>query len=147
VKGIHIYIVPFIVTVLQAPAFTQEQKIDFDVSLQGTKILEEEPGRIRISSSIDMIMISGRTIGMDTYFRIYSEGYTSSHVPGAPEIPVRNQLIEFPLNSNPQISVISWREDTVRLPDHGISSLLIPSQLSPSKITSPDSASFIFDET
>jgi hypothetical protein len=147
VKGIHRYIIPLILAAMQAPSFSQEQKIDFNVSRPGTGILEEEPGRIRISSSIPLIRISDKAIGEDTFFRIHSEGYTSNYVPGAPETPVRNQLIEFPLNSDPEISIISWREDTVRLPDHGISSLLMPSQLSPTKMTSPDSLPFIFDET
>ena len=116
------YIVSFILLFLQASAFAQDIKIEFDVAGQCARILEEEPGRIRISSSIPLVRISETAIRQDTFFRLLADGYTPNYVPGEPELPVRNQLIEYPPNSIPEINIISWREDTVRLIEFGISS-------------------------
>ncbi|MCK4749433.1 MAG: hypothetical protein KAT15_20405, partial [Bacteroidales bacterium] len=139
------YIVTFILLLMQASAFTREIKIDLEATVQGSRVLEEEPGRIRISSSISLVRISETAIRQDTFFRLLADGYTPNYVPGEPELPVRNQLIEYPPNSIPEINIISWREDTVRLIEFGISSKLYPSQPSASKRSSNETLPLLFD--
>ena len=135
-----------VLMILQTSVFAQEIKIKLDVTEQGAVVLSEEPGRIRISSSVDLVRISETILLQDTFFRILAEEYTPNYVPGAPELPVRNQLIEYPLNSSPRINIISWREDKIKLSDHEISSRLVPSQLSASKAESPDASPLMLDE-
>ena len=47
-----------VLMILQTSAVAQDIKIELDVARQGTVVLNEEPGRIRISSSVDLVRIS-----------------------------------------------------------------------------------------
>ncbi len=129
-RDIAIYLLLF----LQTASFAKDVKVTLDTSQQGVLVLNEEPGRLMISSNIGILTLHETILDQETYFRIGAEGYTPNYVPGTPELPVRNIMIEYPLNTIPSIQIISREENRVRPGDYGITTMLAPSQLSASKM-------------
>ena len=63
-----------------------------------------------------------------TFIQLQIPKYTKSHIIGAPEMPVRRQLIEVPLKAHPKVIILSAKEKVFKLDDYGIVLPIVPAQ-------------------
>lgn len=67
------------------------------------------------------------------FTRIWMEGYTYSHRPGYPRLPVKVELIELPQGAVPRIKLVHAEYTDIDLADEGYPAPLFPAQLPVSK--------------
>jgi len=79
------------------------------------------------------------------FTRISIPGFHSSHVEGAPELPMMNRLVAIPYGASARIEVLSVQSRTIDLADHGIAAPIFPAQPSVSKSADLDNLPFYYD--
>jgi subtilisin-like proprotein convertase family protein len=79
------------------------------------------------------------------FTRLLIPGFHSSHLEGAPELPMMNRMIEIPTGGRGRLEVISTRARTYRLADFGIVNRIMPAQPSMPKNADPAVWPFVYD--
>ncbi len=79
-----------------------------------------------------------------TFVRLEIPGYTKSHNIGAPEMPVRNRLIEVPLGAVPKVIILNKKVTEYKLSDFDITLPVIPAQ--PPQPKSGINPPFVYDK-
>ena len=85
-----------------------EMLIDFDVNPDQSITIKIELG------NIDLDVISKNN---QTFTSVSIPGQYSTNIPGAPQLPQINQLIEIPYGASPKIEIINIAEEIYNLED------------------------------
>jgi subtilisin-like proprotein convertase family protein len=80
------------------------------------------------------------------FTRLLIPGFHTSHVEGAPELPMMNRMIEIPSGGRARIEVISSQSRSYTLADLGIDNRLMPAQPSMPKNAEPATWPFVYDD-
>ena len=79
------------------------------------------------------------------FTRLTIPGFHSSHVEGAPELPMMNKLVAIPYGASARVEVVSVQSRTIDLSDFGVTSPLFPAQPPVSKSADIANLPFVYD--
>ncbi len=79
------------------------------------------------------------------FTRLMIPGFHSSHIEGAPELPMMNRLIEVPYGATARVEILSSVERSIDLAAAGITHPLFPAQPSMPKNADPASWPFVYN--
>ncbi len=127
----------------------QKHKIELKPQKQAisrTEIVKNTSNGLQLSESFSAIELIEIETNGGLYNQMISEGMSKTFNPGKPDLPVINRLIEIPYNSEAQINVISYDEETIELKDYNLDKLIIPAQPSVAKNKDIKDEPFIKDD-
>ena len=79
------------------------------------------------------------------FTRVTVPGFHSSHIEGAPELPMMNRLVAVPYGATAHVEILSVQSRTIDLADYGITNPIFPAQPSVSKSADLANLPFIHD--
>jgi len=79
------------------------------------------------------------------FTRLTIPGFHSSHVEGAPELPMMNELVAIPFGASARVEVVSVQSRTIDLSEFGVTNPLFPAQPPVSKSADVANLPFVYD--
>ncbi len=114
--------------------YSGNQSIIVNKSKQSSlRLVQSSPEKLAYTSTVGEIEVSNIKTENGKYFRLSIDRFGKSSKEGYPELPVMHQLMEIPLNSKVEVEITNYNVEEFRLTDKGITSLLIPMQMSQPK--------------
>ncbi|MFC2151435.1 C25 family cysteine peptidase [Bacteroidota bacterium] len=117
--------------------FSQHKvKIDLNqakLKSQNTELVQKTSSGLILSESISAFELIEKETKDGIYNQIVTNGLSKTFDAGKPDLPVINRLIEIPYNSEVNVKLISYDEETIELKNYGLTELIIPAQPSHEK--------------
>ena len=109
--------------------------VRISVSGANPKLLLDNSPSYHLSVSVQSgdLFLETVNIESDAFASIRFNGYHSSNIIGAPQLPEMHSLIELPQSSMPRIEIVSEEIEYYSLADFGVENVLYPHQPSLSK--------------
>ncbi|MCK4306076.1 MAG: hypothetical protein KAY24_17685, partial [Candidatus Eisenbacteria sp.] len=108
-------------------------------------LLEQEMDALRYSVELSELVAVDVITDEGAFVRLFIPGFHSSHLEGAPELPMMNRLIEIPCGASARVEVVSVESRSINLADYGIKSPIFPAQPSMPKNVDPADWPFVYD--
>ena len=140
--GIYFMILGIII--LNTHVFAQKQKVIWAGEPGGLKIETSDRGHMDLMFSLSGFYFEKETTPGGSFERIRVNGYAHSSIPGLPELPVLNKLIEIPDGTTPLIHIVSLKTRRISLKNYGIQNQVYPVQPSVSKRGQQDRQKFFY---
>ena len=117
--------------------------------------VSDEPSRITVLSQsaqqLHLRVTVGGLTALDVaskagpFTRLVIPGFHSTHLEGAPELPLMNRLIAIPPGTTARVEVVAAPMRSIDLEDFGINTPLMPAQPSLPKSVDPGTWPFVYD--
>ena len=125
-------------------AFAQNQKIIWAKEPGGLKIKTSDRGHIVLTFSLSGFNVKKEITPGGSFERIRINGFAHSSIPGLPELPVLNKIIEIPDGTTPLIHVVSLKTKNISLKSYGFQNPVYPVQPSVSKRVQQNRQKFFY---
>ncbi|MBG16211.1 MAG: hypothetical protein CL853_07650 [Crocinitomicaceae bacterium] len=122
-----------------------QKKVDLNVDKTQFLIVENNPDKIVVSSTIKEIDFKIVKNQSDTYSSIHIPSFVTNHQKGRPDLPTLNKLIDIPYGSSVQVNVISFVEEEIILSANQLNRIS-PAQPSISKSVDVSKVPFYLNE-
>jgi len=130
---------------LMAVAQAQVRTLPLSGAANELTLTGQEPTELRYRVAVGELAAMDVATTAGDFTRLFIPGFHSSHVEGAPELPMMNRLIEVPYGATARIEILSSVERSIDLAAEGISNPLFPAQPPMSKSADPASVPFVYD--
>ncbi len=126
-------------------ALAKPQSLDLTGREPGLDISVEPDGGYTVMVNVGRLEFFDVETKGGVFTRLIIPGFHASHAIGDPSLPVMNRLVRVPMGASASVEVVDVTTRRIRLADHGVEHLLLPTQPSLSKSDDPALAPFHFN--
>ncbi len=136
------------ITLLMSSVFTMaiNEKTIIVGKNQGLQIKQQTFEEMDISFDVSEIKLSELSFRGQTYTQVSISDYIMEGKIGFPAMPAYKQLIEMPMDAEPEIIITSYEEVIIHLDEYGFTNKIFPLQPSLRKDQNPDDVPFYKNE-
>ncbi len=121
----------------------EARSIDLGDADNALSLVRADRDELRFHATVgELRVLDVATKGGD-FARLFLPGFHASKEPGAPELPMMNDLIAVPYGATPRVEVENVRTRTVKLSDYGVDAMVMPAQPSMPKNATPEDWPFV----
>ncbi len=104
------------------------EKINLSSDPSGITLLQNDLSQLLLEYHLSSFSLSSIHTINGEYTRILLNGYSCESPDGTPELPALNRIIEIPAGAEPEIHIISFQEEEIKLEDYRIDAKILPRQ-------------------
>jgi hypothetical protein len=128
-----------------AAAQAQVRTLPLSGAVNELTLTGQEPTELRYRITVGELAAMDVATSAGAFTRLLIPGFHSSHVAGAPELPMMNRLIEVPYGATARVEILSSVERSIDLTAAGITAPLFPAQPPMPKNADPATWPFVYD--